>query len=469
MVFFPHGNSSDSKPCMMSSPSSQHHLHAYCMYFVIEQCLKPILTYSFNMQVHTKPQNPNCKSHSSALDIQQHPNPNGFVVPVDYMAYYSLLSSITNIRTLKQLQAYMLITGFHQDIFLETKLVSKYAMLGSLENARLIFDRICQRNVFIWNAMITGCSRNRQHEETLSLYYRMQEAGFQPNNFTFPVVLKACAELSALQEGKEIHYHALKTESESNVFVGAALINMYVKCGCTEDARQVFDKMSERDVVLWTTMIVGYVQNGHANEALRIFHQMQVADVQPDSLTMASVLSACANLGIIEEGKRIHDYIIRIGFESDVSVCNSLVAMYAKCGNLEIARQLFDKMSKKNVISWNAMIAGYAQNGRAKEALRVFHQMLMSHSKPDSITMVGVLPACSHLGALQQGKSFHDYIIRSGFESDVSVATALIDMYAKCGSIQIARKLFDRMPKRDVVSWSAMISGYGMHGHVTQV
>eukprot|EP01018_Ginkgo_biloba_P028267 Gb_24755 [translate_table: standard] len=386
-------------------------------------------------------------------------------IPVDFNTYSSLLKASTNMKTLEQVHAHMLIIGLQQDIFLGTKLVSKYSMCGSVEKARLVFDKISRRNVFLWNAMIIGCARNGRSQETLSLYYQMRQAGIHPNNFTFPVALKACAALSALQEGKEIHYHIVRTGVDSNIFVGTALIDMYVKCKSIENARQVFDKMPVRDVVLWTAMIVGYVQNGLANEALTLFWQMQIADVKPDSLTMASVLSACAQLGVVNQGKRIHDYIIRSGLESDVSVSNSLVAMYAKCGSLEIARQLFDKMSKRDVISWNAMIAGYAQNGHANEALRLFDQMQQVDMKPDSVTMVSVLPACSHLGALQQGKWIHDYINRNGFESDVSVSTALIDMYAKCGSIEIARNVFDNMSKRDVVSWSAMISGYGMHGH----
>ncbi|XP_057844755.2 pentatricopeptide repeat-containing protein At3g12770 [Cryptomeria japonica] len=387
-------------------------------------------------------------------------------VTVDSMHYLSILNSSTNLNTVKQLHALTLVTRYHRNVFLETKFVSKYAMFGCLESARLIFHKSYKPDVFLYNAMLIGLSRSGKPREIISLYYRMRKSNVQPDNFTFPAVLKACGEIRSLQDGKEIHYHVVKSGFELNLFVGAALIDMYVKCQSVEDARQVFENMPTRDVVLWTSLIVGYVQNGCANEGLQLFHQMRLGGVNPDSLTMASAISACAQLGGLKEGKRLHAFVIRNGFELDLSVGNSLVAMYAKCGSVDVAHQLFDMMPDRNEISWNAMIAGYAQNGHAKEALRIFSQMLEAHNiKPDLVTMVSVLPACSHLGAFQQGTWIHDYVIRSGFELNVSVATALIDMYAKCGSVGHARQVFDKMPKRDVVSWSAMISGYGMHGH----
>eukprot|EP01018_Ginkgo_biloba_P003630 Gb_16328 [translate_table: standard] len=386
-------------------------------------------------------------------------------IPVNPNTYASVLHACTNIKALKQVHAYILISGLDQNIHLGAKLVIMYAKYSSLMDARLIFDKIHKRNVFLWNMMVRGYAGNGFYEETLKLYYQMQRVGMQPDNFTFPFVVKACAGLSTLREGKAIHYHIVRTGLESDVFVVAALIDMYAKCGDIENARQVFDKMSGRDVVSWTAMIAGYAQNGHANEALTLFHQMQLAYVKPDSVTIASVLSACANLGALQQGMWIHDYVIRSGFESDVSVRNSLIAMYAKCRSIKVARELFDKMSKRDVISWNAMIAGYAQNGHAAEALTLFNQMKLTNVKPNLVTVKCALSACAHLAALQQGKWIHNYIIRSRFESDVCVRNSLIDMYAKCGSIKIARQLFDKMSKRDAVSWNAMIAGYGMHGH----
>eukprot|EP01018_Ginkgo_biloba_P037419 Gb_09409 [translate_table: standard] len=379
--------------------------------------------------------------------------------------YVSLLQTCTDIKALSQLHAHILVCGLDQNIVLGTKLVNMYAISGSLDNARLVFDKLYNKNVRLWTGMIREYSRNGCCNETLALYYQMQQEGFQPDNFTFPFVLKACADLSALQEGKEIHYHIRRTGFVSNVFVGVALVHMYAKCGSIEDARQVFDEMTTRDVVSWTAMIAGYTQNGGAKEALTLFNQMQQADVKPNTYTIVSVLPACAQLGALQQGKQIHDYTIRSGFESEVFVANAIIDMYAKCGNINIARQLFDKMLKKDAVSWNTMIAGYAQNGYSNEALTLFNEMQLADAKPNSFTIVSVLSACAHSGALQQGKWIHDYLNKGGFNSDIFVVNSLIDMYAKCGSIHDARQLFEEMPERNVVSWTAMIAGYGMHGH----
>eukprot|EP01018_Ginkgo_biloba_P030284 Gb_21439 [translate_table: standard] len=389
-------------------------------------------------------------------------------IPVDSSTYASLLQACTKVKSLplgNQVHAQMLMAGYDQDAFLGTKLVNMYAMCGNRENARLVFNKIRTRNVFLWNAMIRAYATSGPCEEALALYYQMRRSGMYPDNFTFPFVLKACASLSALQEGKEIHYHVVRSGFESDVFIGTALIDMYAKCLSIEKARHVFDKTSQRNLVSWNAMIAGYAQNGYADETLKLFRQMQAEGIKPDSVTIVSVLPVCAHLQILQEGKEIHNYIIRGGFDSRVSVGTSLIDMYAKCGYVEDARHVFDKMFRRDVVSWNAMIAGYAQNGHANKALALFHQMQHDEVTPNSVTLLSVLPACAHLAALQQGKWIHDYTIRSGIESDVSVGTALIDMYAKCGSIEIARQLFEKMSKRDLVSWNAMIAGYAMHGH----
>eukprot|EP01018_Ginkgo_biloba_P037430 Gb_29872 [translate_table: standard] len=402
-----------------------------------------------------------------ALTLDPKPNWHSLTVPsdTDINAFGSLLEDCSNIKALNQLHTHMFIRGLEQNVFLCTKLVKMYCECGRLDDARLVFDKIQQRNVFLWNAIIGVYAKGGFCKEILALYYRMQQEDIKPNNYTFSFVIKACADLLALQEGRDIHYYIVNAGFETDVFVGAGLIDMYVKCGCLETARHVFDKMPQRNVVCWTSMIAGYSHHGHAKEALTLFNQMQLAEVEPNSFTIASVLPACAQLGALQQGKWIHNYISRNGLQSSVFVANSLIDMYAKCGSIEIARKLFSKMTKRDVVSWNAMLAGYAQNGHANEVLALFHEMQLNNVIPNSVTMVSVLQACAHLGALQQGKWIHDYIIKSGFESDVSAGNSLVAMYAKCGSIDIAQKIFDRISVKNVVSWTAIIAGYGMHGY----
>eukprot|EP01018_Ginkgo_biloba_P005421 Gb_25283 [translate_table: standard] len=375
----------------------------------------------------------------------------------------SVLQACTNVKALregKQVHTHMIITGLDKIVFLANKLVIMYVICGNLDNARLVFDKIHELNVFVWNTMISGYAKSGKYEEALKLHYQMRKANAQPDKFTFPFVLKACAGLLALREGKEIHCHIVRSQFELDVFVATALVDMYAKCGRVENARQVFDKMFTRDVVSWNALIAGYTQNGHDVEALAVFHQMQLGTVEPNSTTMVSVLPACAQLGALQQGKWIHSYIIRNDFESDISVVNALVAMYAKCGCIEIAHQVFDKIPHKSVVSWNIMIAHYARIGHANEALTLFHKMQLAGTKPDSVTMVSVLPACGHLADLEQGKWIHDCIIASGFDSDVSVGNSLVAMYSNCGNVAEACQVFDKIVNKSVVSWNAMIVGY---------
>jgi len=366
---------------------------------------------------------------------------------------------VTNIKQVRQLYAFKFRNGTG----------SMHDMCSSVDNARLVFDKIYESDVFSWNVRIRGHARNGQYEEAIVLYVKMLCAGIRPNNFTFPFVLKACAAFSAMQEGAEIHSHIIKMGLELDVYVGTALINMYAKCGNMEDACKVFDNRSQRNVVLWTALIAGYAQNREAVEALKVFHRMQVKDMKPDPVTIVSVVLACAHLKALQIGEMIHGYIIRKGFESHVYVATGIIDMYAKCRSVKSALRVFDRMPDRNVVSWNAMVTGYARNGHAKEALALFRQMQRVGMKPDLVTMLCVLPECAHLAHLQSGEQIHGYIIKSGFESDIFVGNSLIDMYAKSRRIDIARDVFDKMCRRDLVSWSAIITGYAIQGLVEDV
>eukprot|EP01018_Ginkgo_biloba_P026430 Gb_07153 [translate_table: standard] len=389
-------------------------------------------------------------------------------IPVESYMYASVLQGCANTKALaegRQVHANILKTGIERNLSLRTTLVSMYTKCGSLRDARLAFEKIPNPNAFLWNALIGAHAMHGFCEEALCIYYEMRRVGKNPDNFTFPAVLKACAGLDALQQGKDIHDSIIRCGFESDVFIGTALIDMYAKCKDIENARQVFDKMSERNVVSWTAMIAGYTRNGFDREALKLFSQMHLGSLIPSAIAIVSILPACARLAALQQGKEIHDYIIRRQFDSVIFVSNALIDMYAKCRNTDFARQVFYKMPQRNVISWTAIIAGYAQNGHAYEALQLFHQMQLADMKPNPITMTSVLPTCAHLAALQHGKAIHSYIIRRGFESDIFVGSALIDMYSKCGDIELAHLVFDKMSRRDVVSWNALIVGYGMHGH----
>eukprot|EP01018_Ginkgo_biloba_P019097 Gb_21401 [translate_table: standard] len=383
----------------------------------------------------------------------------------DYISLLQVCASKKALAEGKKVHCHMLINGAQQNGSVGIKLITLYAKCGSLVDARLVFDRYPKPDVFAWTTMIGEYAKQSHCDEALILYYQMQQAGILPDNFVFPSVLKASAGLSSIQHGKSIHGCIIRSGFEVDVFVGSALVDMYAKCGSTADAHQLFNQMCQRDVVSWAAMIGGYAQNGQDDEALKLFCEMQLAGVKPNLITIVSVLPACARVSDLKQGKEIHCYIKECGFESDSFVGSALVDMYAKCGSLDNARQVFDKISQKDVISYNAMVAGYSQNGYDDEAFKLFRLMQLAHMKPDPVTLASVLLACTHLAALQQGKEIHDCMIRSGFDSDIFVLNSLIDMYVKCGSIGMARKVFQKMSQRDVVSWNAIIACYAQNGY----
>eukprot|EP01018_Ginkgo_biloba_P008781 Gb_27830 [translate_table: standard] len=468
--------------------------------------------------------------------IDQHSN------CVDSNTDVSLLQAFANIKALpegKKVHAQLIITsGIEQNVLLGTKLVTMYARCGSIEDARLVFDEMPERNLFSWTAMIGGYVKHGHFDKALALYYQMKHVGSKPDTFIFTSILKACANLTDFRQGREIHSDIVRIGYESDVFVGNALVDMYAKCGKIENARQVFDKMYQRDVVTWNVMIAGYGQNGYGEEALKLFSQMQLDGVKPNvvswntvigactqsenaeealnyfrqmvleaakpsSVTIASVLKACAGLTALREGKEIHSFTIKSSLQENVFVESTLIDMYSKCGRIKDAHHIFDKMSNRNVISWNAMIGGLAQNGHGEDALKLFHQMQLaglepdmiswnaiiagyaqnghgenaiklcsqmrlSGWQPDMVTTTSILKASAGLSALRQGKEIHGYIIRKGFESNIFVESALVGMYAKCRSIKDAQQVFERMSTRDAASWTAMIAGYAQNGHIDE-
>eukprot|EP01018_Ginkgo_biloba_P034075 Gb_04450 [translate_table: standard] len=411
---------------------------------------------------------------SQANDLETPPyatNHPGISTDSNANTHNSLLQALqacTDVKALNKLHAYMLVTGFDQNIYLATKLVSMYAMCGSLENARLVFDQIHKPNIFLWNAMIRAYAWGGFCEEALTLFYQMQQAGIHPDKFTFPFVLKACANLSALQQSKQIHGQIVRSSLLSDLYVGNALVGVYAKCGMMENAHQLFDKMPQRDVVSWTAMIAGYAQNGHPSEALMFFHQMQRAGVKPNRVTILSVLPACADLASLQQGKDIHDYILKNEFESDVSVGTALINMYAKCGSIEMARQLFDNMSKRDVISWSAMIAAYGMHGHGEDALKLFSQMQQSGMKPNRITFVSVLSACSHAGLVDEGWQYfnsmsQDYCITPMVEH----YTCMVDLLGRAGHLEEAQEFIKKMPlEPDVGVWGALLSACRIHCNI---
>ncbi|KAK9290334.1 hypothetical protein L1049_008501 [Liquidambar formosana] len=377
-----------------------------------------------------------------------------------------LLQGFNSFKQLKHVHARLLRLGLDQDNYL-LNMIFKYSLnSGNTNYTRLVFSQTREPNIFLWNTMIRGLVSNDCFYEAIEFYCLMRREGFLPNSFTFPFVLKACARLLDFQLGVKIHTLVVKAGFDFDIFVNTSLVCLYAKCGYLEIAHKLFDDISEKNVVSWTAIISGYIDVERFREAIDMFRRLVEMDLRPDSYTLVRVVSACNQLGDVENRDSIHRYIIETGMERNVFVGTSLVDMYVKCGNMERARSVFDGMPEKDIVSWSTMIQGYASNGLPREALDIFFRMQRENVKPDCYSMVGVLSACASLGALELGDWASGLMDRNDFLSNPILGTALIDMYAKCGNMASAWRVFKGMKERDLVVWNAAISGLAMNGHV---
>lgn len=243
------------------------------------------------------------------------------------------------------------------------------------------------------------------------------------------------------------------------------MITMYSRCGEFGFARKVFDEITQKDLVSWNSMLSGYAKMGRAKEAVEVFGRLrEESGFEPDEMSLVSVLGACGELGNLELGKWVEGFVVERDMKVNSFVGSALISMFAKCGDLVSARRIFDGMPIRDVITWNAVISGYAQNGMADEAISLFHCMKENGVNPNKITLTAVLSACASIGALDLGKEIDENATQRGFQHDIFVATALIDMYAKCGSLESAQRVFNEMPRKNEASWNAMISALASHG-----
>ncbi|OVA20806.1 Pentatricopeptide repeat [Macleaya cordata] len=388
--------------------------------------------------------------------------PDNFTVPIAIKACAGLLA----LRTGKTIHGLVKKNDkINSDMFVGSALVELYAKCGEMGDALGVFEEFPEPDVVLWTSMITGYQQNGNAEKALSFFSRMvMDEGLTPDRVTLVSVVSSCAQLMNLGAGKCVHGFTIKMGFDTDLSLVNSFLNLYAKTGSIRNARNLFEKMYEKDVISWSSMISCYAQNQKPDEALSLFNQMVEKRYDPNSVTLVSVLQACAAAGNVDEGRRIHELAKRKGCELDVSVSTALVDMYMKCSCIEKAVDLFKRMPQKDVVCWGAFISGYAQNGLANESLGIFRSMLSDGTRPDAVIMVKVLKACAELGILHQALCLHCYLVSSGFDDKVFVGAALIDLYSKCGNLENSIRVFEGMNQRDVVVWSSMIAGYGIHG-----
>ncbi|KAI5060789.1 hypothetical protein GOP47_0025209 [Adiantum capillus-veneris] len=358
------------------------------------------------------------------------------------------------------------------DVVLGNALIDMYAKCGVLRKAQQVLEELPYRDVVSWNTLIGGHTQHGQPEQALACFWQMQGDGLSPDAVTFSCILKSCGALRAINEGERIHEQiASQGLLGKNIVLGTALVDMYASCGALVKAQTMLEELFPRDVISWNALISGYAQHGWGKEALKCFERMQHEGISPNSVTFGCILKACGSIRALSKGEQIHDVIKRQGLlETDNGLGTALVDMYAKCGALVKAAQTLEGLSFQHAASWSALIAGYVQEGKGEQAMHCFERMQHNGLYPDAITFTCALKACAIIGAVDRGKHIHDEIVRQNLiGNDRVLGGALVDMYAKCGSLEKARKVLEELPSRDVVSWSALIAGYAQRGESEQV
>lgn len=400
----------------------------------------------------------------------------------------------------KQLHAQVITWGLQHNHVLVPKLVSHYAAFNSLDDAHLVATNTSSQNPLQWNVLISSYVKRGHFEEAILAYKHMCQKQIKPDNFTYPTILKACAELSNLDFGKEVHMSIDASSLSTDLFVQNALISMYGKCGDLDTARSIFNGMLIKDEISWNSMISEYASKDMWNEAFMLFESMQEAGIQSNVITWNTIAGGCLRTGnfkgalelvgqmrvslchldpvaliialgasshlcSLKLGKEIHGLAVRNSSIDYVNLKNALITLYSRCGDLTHAYTIFRSIEAKSIISWNSIISGFAQWDRSEEATFLFRELFHMDFKPNYVTLAGILPLCARVANLKHGKELHCYIAkRAEFWGCLLLWNSLIDTYARSGKVLVARRLFDLLDERDAVTYTSMISGYGVQG-----
>ncbi|KAF8390208.1 hypothetical protein HHK36_024730 [Tetracentron sinense] len=446
----------------------------------------------------------------------------------------SLLRECKTLNNLKQIHAFALKTRLENDPFIAGKflLLCAVSLADALDYGRRIFLHIPSPDVFMYNTLVRGLSESESPQQSVIAYIKMRRSSTsQPDSFSFAFTLKAAANYKSLNTGVQLHCQALNHGLDTHLFVRTTLVSMYAECGCINSARKAFDELSQpnvvawnaivtacfrcgdlkgaelafnqmpfrnmtswnvmlagytkagelelarrsflempvKDAVSWSTLIVGFAHHGSFYEAFGFFRELQRFGMRPNEVSLTGVLSACAQAGAFEFGKIVHGYMEKAGFNRIISVSNALLDTYAKCGNIGMARLVFAwMMEKKNIVSWTSMMAGFAMHGFGKEAVELFHEMEDVGLRPDGITFISILYACSHAGLIEQGcEVFHKMTEVYKIEPSIEHYGCMVDLFGRAGLLKEAYEFIIRMPiEPNAIIWRTLLGACSIHKNV---
>lgn len=414
----------------------------------------------------------------------------GFGVSPDHNMFPSVLKScsfLKNLRVGECVHGCIIRFGMEFDLYTGNALMNMYSKLWGLvgkghhvfgerpdrggmyrnsggdlviDGVRKVFEVMPVRDIVSWNTVIAGYAQNGMHDEALRMIREMGNANLKPDVFTLSSVLPVFAEYLDVLRGKEIHGYVMRHGFGEDVFIGSSLIDMYANCTRTRDSYSVFCLLPYRDYVSWNSFIAGCVQNGLFDEGLNLFRQMVIAGIKPAEVSFSSIIPACAHLTTLLLGRQLHGYILRGGFDNNVFIASSLVDMYAKCGNIRIARWIFDNIGKPDTVTWTAMIMGYALHGHPHDAISSFEQMLLDGVKPNDVVFLAVFTACSHGGMVDEALKYFNSMTRDyGVSPYLEHYAAMSDLLARAGKLEEAYRFISKMQIKQTGSiWLTLLT-----------
>lgn len=364
----------------------------------------------------------------------------------------------------KLFHAFLIKTRLFNDPFYPTKIIRFYAINNDFTSAGKVFYETPYRTVYLWNSIIRAYAQSHRFLDAFTFFKRMLASETKPDNFTFACILRACSEKDYVGGLSLVHAQVIVSDLGLDSICGSALVTAYSKLGLIDDARMVFDRLYRHDLVLYNAMIAGYGCSGYWDKGLHLFSVMRRMGNQPDGYTVVGLLSCLTSPSLLEMGQGIHGYCLRSGFDSNAHVSSVLVSMYSRCKCMDSAYKVFNSLLQPDLVTWSALISGFSQSQEYHKALVSFKKMNAEDTKPDSILVATSLAVTAHMAILAPGIEIHGYAIRHNLDSEIMVSSALIDMYSKCGFLEMGIKVFDYMPKRNIVSYNSVMSSLGLYG-----
>ncbi|XP_042496543.1 pentatricopeptide repeat-containing protein At4g19191, mitochondrial-like [Macadamia integrifolia] len=377
-------------------------------------------------------------------------------------------AKLSNLNYSEIIHSHVVKSPFGSDIFVQSAMVKMYIKCGELDSACCLFEEMPENDVASWNTIIMGFAQSGLLGRVSKLFCQMRLMEFKPDSITLTALTQLSSNTTNLSVARAVHYFGIQLCACDDVSVANTLIAAYAKCNDLSSAEGVFNGISlgMKTVVSWNSMISGCAHLEESAEAIGFYQLMCQNGVKSGVSTFLSLLSSCVQPEALFTGKALHSHAVQTGCDLLISEIKTLILIYSKCGDIDSARYLFNTMHERTCVSWTAMISGYAERGNLDEALPLFYDMEAAGKKPDLVTVVA-LSAYGQTGALETGRWINLYAISTGLRGNIMVCNALIDKYAKCGSMEDAHQLFQTMPERTIITWTTMIACYALNGEST--